>query len=404
MFSDEDNANVQKAQELVDKATNALAALGYHQAPDGEFRQPSMAKAFAGDPTFKATGTDSGAFILAVSQARSRDASEQAIGKATLNSLSTSYLRQEDTPAKATLGTTDATGGWITPNAIVEDIVKPVLGTTSTYRQLISVRTGVQTAQVEIPFRSANVSRAVIAQWGDLKENSGLAYNGYTATMYTLARIYDVARQFVRTSAGAAQQDVLTELAKAFGLGQDYYVRDGAGSTEPFGFVPALTNGPSTFRTSHTPAASTLAGSVAAAIAKAAAALMARGRKPEAVVMSADGFLEMVTNGDPAGAGFFVAGTGGPRDLPAFRPGTLVSPWGIPVLVDPNFASDDMVVAEWSAFKLYEGPGFRVDTSDEAGERWDRNLIGYRGELEIAFDARPAVYAGAAQLVTNILA
>jgi hypothetical protein len=29
-------------------------------------------------------------------------------------------------------------------------------------------------------------------------------------------------------------------------------------------------------------------------------------------------------------------------------------------------------------------------------------LVGYRGEEELAFDARPAVYAGGAQVVTDI--
>jgi hypothetical protein len=39
--------------------------------------------------------------------------------------------------------------------------------------------------------------------------------------------------------------------------------------------------------------------------------------------------------------------------------------------------------------------------SSEAGDRWDKNLTGFRGEEEIAFDARHAVYAGRFQRITN---
>jgi hypothetical protein len=44
-----------------------------------------------------------------------------------------------------------------------------------------------------------------------------------------------------------------------------------------------------------------------------------------------------------------------------------------------------------------------VDVSSEAGDRWDKNLTGFRGEEEIAFDARPFVYTGLFQRVANIL-
>jgi hypothetical protein len=43
-----------------------------------------------------------------------------------------------------------------------------------------------------------------------------------------------------------------------------------------------------------------------------------------------------------------------------------------------------------------------VDTSDEAGDRWDKNLVGFRGEEEIGLDARAAVFAGAFQFVADI--
>jgi HK97 family phage major capsid protein len=380
------------------KAEEALSTFGYQQDANGEWRTASKAHLFAGGgPTYQST-TEGGEFLLAVMQARSKDAEEQAIGKAALEGLAR-YVKGD--PAKATLGTTDATGGWIVPNGLVDNLVKPPR-IQNPYRELMTWRSGVNSATIDIPLRSASPARAVIAAWGDTKENVNLAYNGYTATAYTLARIYDLAKQFVRTSAGAAEQDVMSELGTAIALGEAYYLRDGTGSSMPYGFIPALTNGPSTYRTTHTAAANTVAGSVAAAIAKAAGALVGRGYKPEAAVISADGFVEMMTNGADT-AGFFLSGISGPQSLPGFRAGTLVSPWGIPVIVDPGFASDDLVVAEWSVFKAYTDDSYRVDVSDVAGDRWDKNLVGFRGEETLAYDARPAVYAGAAQYVTDIL-
>ena len=120
----------------------------------------------------------------------------------------------------------------------------------------------------------------MIAAFGATKANSDLTYNGYTATMYTLAQIYDISNQFLRQSSGAAEQDVMGELATGFALGEANYIREGTGSSQPYGFTPALTNGPAAFRSTFTPSAATLAGSILTSIATAAGALAGRGRTP----------------------------------------------------------------------------------------------------------------------------
>ena len=48
--------------------------------------------------------------------------------------------------------------------------------------------------------------------------------------------------------------------------------------------------------------------------------------------------------------------------------------------------------------------GYRVDVSSEGGDRFDKNLTGFRGEEEIAFDARPAVFTGRFQRIVNVMA
>jgi hypothetical protein len=66
--------------------------------------------------------------------------------------------------------------------------------------------------------------------------------------------------------------------------------------------------------------------------------------------------------------------------------------------------TDSAVVGEYGNTQFFRGQGYRVDTSSEAGDRWDKNLTGFRGEEEIAFDARPAVYALKFKRLVNIKA
>lgn len=400
-------AEVKAALETVNEWRNAMASM----------REPSKAAMIgrgAGAPAPNPFAP--GVFLSSVHGASSRDYEHQIAAKATLRALGLEFHDVDalkalygaawgGTIGKSTLGTTDATGGWVIPNAVVEDVIKPA-SATNIYRGLMTVINGVTAATVDRPFRAATASRATVVAYGQTKDNADLAYNGYTETMFTLARIYDIGNQFLRQSAGAAEQDVMGELASAFALGEAYYVREGSGSSEPFGYTSALTNGPSTFRSTFSPSATTLAGSIAAAIATAAGALAGRSVMPDGAVLTAAAYWTMLAQGTDT-AGFFFAPANGPT---AIKPGTLVSPFGIPVYADPAAdqvgtaaVADNLVVAQWKRFKIHFGQEYRVDSSSEAGERWDKNLTGFRGEEEMGFDARPEVYAGYAQMVTDIL-
>lgn len=380
----------------------AVAAVGEMRAQLATMRAPSKALTI-GAGRVNRDGYVPGTFIGSIADLMSRDPDLYRASKAVLES----FTEHEEAWGKATLGTTDATGGWIIPNAVVEDIIVPAQ-VDNIYRELMTVIPGVTGAAVDLPFRSAARSRAVIAPIGDTKENSNLAYNGYTATMYTLARIYDISNQFLRQSRGAAERDVLSELAAAFTAGEAFYVREGTGSSQPYGYSPALTNGPSTFRTTGPSVSdSTVAGSIAACIAMAAGALASRGVKPTAAVLAGAAYWQMLRQGSDS-AGFWFATQ--ERSPASIRPGTLISPFGIPVFADAQASLegtaaviDDLVVADWKRFKIFFGESYRVDSSDQAGERWDKNLTGFRGEEEMGFDARPAVYAGYAQMITDVI-
>lgn len=368
-----------------------------------EVRSPSKAGAaltgWSADPTYQA-----GSFLSAIVDLRSGDPEAFGKAKATLNGFS----GYQDAWGKATLGTSDATGGWIIPNAIVDDLIKPA-SADNIYRTLMTVVPGVTAFAVDIPLRLAAPARAVIAAFGATKENVDLVYNGYTATMYTLARIHDIGNQFLRQSGGAAETDVISELARAFALGESFYIREGSGSSQPFGYTSALTNGPATFRTTFTPSSTTLAGSIARAIADAAGALAGRSARVTGAVLSAVQYWLMLSQGTD-NAGFFFNPAGGPTAINGIGAGVLISPFGIPVYPDAAAdqegtaaVTDNLIVADWKQFKVYFGQSYRVDSSSVAGTRWDANVTGFRGEEEMGFDARPTVYAGHAQLITDVV-
>lgn len=382
-----------------EETREAIAAAAELRAMAAQTRASSKAGVIAGGRGF--TAYEPGSFLGAIADLQSRDPDRYAAGKATLEAVS----RRQDATGKATIGDTDATGGWILPNAIVDQLIKPAM-VANIYRDVMTVVSGVTTSQVDMPYRADAPARAIVAAWGSEKQNVSLTYNGYSASLYTLARVMDASNQFLTKSRGAAEQDILEEMAHAFALGESYYIREGSGSSEPYGYTGALTNGPAAYRSSFSPSATTLAGSISAAIATAAGALAGRGSQATGAVMTAAAYYTMLSQGTDS-AGFFFAPANGPT---AIRPGTLVTAFGVPVYPDAAAdrqgtaaVTDNLVVAEWRRFKIYTGAAYRVDSSSVAGTRWDYNLTGFRGEMELGFDARPAVYSGHAQLITDIL-
>ncbi len=312
----------------------------------------------------------------------------------------TGYDPLQTLQAKATLGLTGATGGVLIPGAQVGDLVKPGVYRSATPR-LVKGRT-VNAYTNLIPTRATTPTRAAVVAWGDTKTNTNLAYGSYTATMYTMAIIYDLAKQFIRYSNGAAEQDVISELATAFELGKAYYILQGSGTSEPYGVQTAIATAFSAYTTAFTASATTLAGSVGKALASAAGDLAVRNRNPEAALVGAAAYWNMISQGTDT-AGFFMAPSGGPLLIRVDGLNGGASPWGIPVYPETQLAgTDDLLVGEWSALEVFYGDSYRVDTSDEAGDRWDKNLVGFRGEQEIGLDARAAVFAGAFQFVADI--
>ncbi len=321
-----------------------------------------------------------------------------------------------DAVGKATLGTTGATGGYVLPNNLVDTVIKPKTQR-ALYTQggLVTVINGVAVRGVDQPYRTGAPARATFADWGVAKENVNETYGSYTATLGTLAKIYDVGKQYLRFSAGAAEQDVMDELTKSFALGENYAVIAGPGTgaatpgvNDPtLGVYTALLTGVATYRTAHGSAASnTLLGSLAFALTEGAGALGARNRESQAWVVDATTFWTAIGQGTNE-AGFFVNPAGGPTGFARTASGELTF-WNQPVYYDSNLGTNATtkiaIGGEWDAVKFYRGMEFRIDSSDVAGTRWDNNIVGFRGEEEIAINASSAVSVGAMQLITAVIA
>src|SRR5258708_1446478 len=132
--------------------------------------------------------------------------------------------------------------------------------------------------------------------WGATKENLNEAYGSYSANLGTLARVYDISKQYARFSAGSAEQDVIDELGKAAILGENYYMVAGAtiagsaGSGDPtYGIYTALAAATAFTGYSKTPttsaSSSTLLGSFANILTQTQMYLAGRNRQPEAYLV-----------------------------------------------------------------------------------------------------------------------
>lgn len=389
---------LEEVREQEERAAKADAALSEINALLAGHRTPSRN---IGPGKATTEDDDSVGFYSAVAMANSRDHELQTAGKARLAELGSTWYGGQ---GKATIGDSDANGGYLVPRLEARPLIETATAEGAA-RQLFSVIDGVNNTTVPINYEGAAPTRAVIWTPGQLKENSNFTVSQYSATMYTLARIFDVGNALLRKSRGAAEKSVRSKLARAFALGEDYYAISGNGTTEPKGLLTSLAAAAATYTTSHTPSATTLAGSAASAIAKAAGALANRSRVPDGALLNSADFWAMIAQGTDA-AGFFFSPSQGPPGINAGR-GTLMAPmgaFGVRIAHSPSMTTDKLVVGEFKSAELFFGEGYRVDTSDQAGTRWDYNLTGFRGEEEMAFNADPYVASGMFQLVADLLA
>lgn len=296
---------------------------------------------------------------------------------------------------KGVLGTSDATGQSIVPNAFVAQL-SDVARARNIFRGLMTVTTGVRAAAIDIPYELTSVSAALLqGAFGSNKDIRDYSFGQATATLYTIAQIADVGNQLLRQSGGVAEAQAKRRLGDSIGLAESNYIVNGTGSSQPLGILQAIMARGDILANKYALNTESRVSALAGGIAK----LDARGVTPTAIVLNPTDYWTMLkeTLGTSGAGGWAVDPAAGAA---SGQPTTTL--WGLPVLRCADLASGTGLVADWTAFDIYLGNDFRIDVSSEAGSRFDQNVTGFRAEEDFGFTAEPAVYTGKVVKVTGI--
>lgn len=305
---------------------------------------------------------------------------------------------------KATVGDTNANGGYIIPLNFVAQVVEICQGR-NVWRQLMNVVPGVRGLGVNIPYEldDASLLRAQgqggeALAYGSNKDTRDFTVGSATASLFPLARIIRVGNQLLNYSEGAAERLVRNKLATAFAKAEDYYILSGTGAnSQPKGILTSIAAASSTYTTALN------SESRAAAIGRGIGALEARSCDADAVVMTPTDWWELAveTLGTSGSGGWALAPAAGASSTPATRNFPL---WGVPVYRDTMgfLTTGTALIGNWSNVDLFFGDEYRVDVSNSEGTSFALNLTAFRAEEEMAFNADPYVLTGQIQRVTGV--
>lgn len=202
------------------------------------------------------------------------------------------------------------------------------------------------------------------ATQGDLKAEGSLPTDLITASIATIAHHIPASRQ-VLADAPALQQQISSLLAYGVRAKLESEVIVGAGGT---GEISGLTD--SGNFTAYTGAAS--GDTLADAVAKAEATMLAAGWRPGLVVVHPDTWSEARRERADAGAGVYVAGS--------WRDPAPPSVWGIPLITNPAVTAGSMLILDPSQVMVLD----RQQASVEVGtinDQFARNCVTLLGEL-----------------------
>jgi HK97 family phage major capsid protein len=305
---------------------------------------------------------------------------------------------------KATVGDTNANGGYLIPLNFVSQVVEICQGR-NIWRQLMNVNNGVRGLGVNIPYElnDDSLQRAIgqggeAIAYGSNKDIRDFTVGSATASLFPLARIITVGNQLLRYSEGTAERLVRNKLATAFAKAEDYYILSGTGAnSQPKGILTSITAASATYTTALS------SETRAAAIGRGIGALEARSCDADAVVMTPTDWWELAveTLGTSGSGGWALAPALGAASQPVLRNFPL---WGVPVYRDALgfLTAGTALIGNWSDVDLFFGDEYRVDVSSEAGTNFALNLTSFRAEEEMAFNADPYVLTGKIQRVTGL--
>jgi HK97 family phage major capsid protein len=169
-------------------------------------------------------------------------------------------------------------------------------------------------------------------------------------------------------------------------LAEGNFIINGTGTNQPLGILQAILAFGDIAAHKYTLNAETRAAAIAGGLAK----LEARGERASGVVMNPTDYWEMATEtlGTSGAGGWAFDAATGPNASP------VQTVWGVPVYRDVSLPTGTALAGAWGDCDIYVGSEFRIDVSNEAGNRFDQNVTGFRGEEEFGFNAEPYVRTG----------
>lgn len=289
----------------------------------------------------------------------------------------------------APLTTTPAgsAGGFVLPTAYLMDIV-PYLVDVASIRNYATVLPA-EALVLEVPRDTSPAVRAAIVAPGTTKPKVDYGTDLVEIRQYTIPLIVDITNQLLRHSRGTAEQFLLRKLRDAIRLAEYYYALQGTGTGMPLGVIPAMVAANTAFPTEGFvitrgtgPAPSGLAVSalenIPDAIARALNVQDNRHYVPTAVMCNNNNFWDLQQIKDTQGRYILNPNIVGP---------VAHSVWGIPFIKNTLVPNNQMVIGKWDELYIYLGHDLLMDSSSEAGDRWDRNLTGFRVEEEMGMNA-----------------
>jgi HK97 family phage major capsid protein len=285
-----------------------------------------------------------------------------------------------------------AAGGFALPAQYLEEIV-PLLIDQFSIRSLISTYPA-NSILLEVPRMASHAVRAVVTAEGDTKPKRQFGTDMLAIRLYTIPQIVDVTNQLLNFSRETAEQIVREQMAEAIRLAEFYYTLQGTGTNEPFGLIPALTAANAADATQFyviSQAAGTQPTGQAVpntetlpdVIARAINVTQLRYYEPDALLVHPNIWWKLITTKDNYGRYL----------VDANMSGQVNSVWGIRVVHTTQLPQGTAVVGSWKKLRMYIGQDVTVDVTQEAGNRWDSNLTGFRIEEMFGLDARQELNA-----------
>jgi HK97 family phage major capsid protein len=278
-------------------------------------------------------------------------------------------------------------GGFVLPPSYLSDIV-PYLVANGSIRDYVNVLPA-SALVMEVPRDSTPATRASVVAPGTTKPTLDFGTDLVEIRQYVLPLIVNITNQLLRHSRGTAEAFLRKKLIDAIRLAEFYYALNGTGSGQPKGILTTLaaadtafplesfiiTRGSGTdFQGVTVPTGET----VADATARAINANENRFYTPTALMLHNNDFWLFQKLKDSQNRYILDPVITGP---------VAMSIWNIPFVRTTLIPTGTAVLGDWHELYMYLGDNLLLDSSSEAGDRFDRNLTGFRIEEEMGMNA-----------------